>query len=183
MECGAALYFDNETDAAIRGLWQVIEDAGLYSGMLRLNFPPHLTILTCEDQDLPGLRLALREFLAAQPPIQVHFHSLGVFNTLDGIIYLAPTPSLVLLEFHSRLWKIAEPYITNPNPLYRPGAWVPHVTLNMDTPSAQTGAVINTLLAANLPRQGLLTSLFIAEFGADPQIFEELYKARLGTRP
>ena len=180
MECGAALYFDKTTDAAIRGLWQVIEDAGLHSGMLRLNYPPHLTILTCEDSDLPALSLALNDFLANHPPIEISFHSLGVFNSLNGIVYLAPVPSLALLRFHAALWKIAEPFLINPSPLYRPGAWVPHVTLNMDIPSAQTGAVINTLLSANLPRRGLLTSLFVAEFGPDALTFEELHKARLG---
>ncbi len=34
MPCAVTLSFDQETDAAIRGIWQAIEDAGLPSTML-----------------------------------------------------------------------------------------------------------------------------------------------------
>src|SRR5574338_1259790 len=119
MTCGAAHYFDKETDAAIRRLWQVIEDAGLPSKMLSLSYPPHMTILVCENSDLEGMREALGEFISHQPPIEVNFHSLGVFNTSDGVIYLSPVPDQHLIAFHTALWSIMEPYSDQINPLYR----------------------------------------------------------------
>jgi 2'-5' RNA ligase len=181
MPCGAALYFDAETDGAIRGLWQLIEDAGLHSGMLKQNFPPHLTILTCEDSDVDGMRESLQAYIRIHPPVPVHFHSLGVFNTEDGVIYMAPVIDRPLLDFHAELWDLLDPYIEGANPLYRPGAWVPHVTMDIDVPREQVGAVIDRLLRSGLPRQGMLNALFIADFGLDSPRFQELFKERLGA--
>lgn len=182
MTCGAALYFDKETDAAIRRLWQMIEDAGLPSRMLSMAYPPHMTILVCEDSNLEAVRETLSEFIAHQPPIEVEFHSLGVFATPDGVIYLSPVATQHMLAFHEALWAIIEPYSQQPKDLYRPGSWVPHITLDVEVPHDKIGAVIETLLQAELPKKGLLTSLFMAEFLSEPPAFDEVFMQRLGDR-
>ena len=182
MTGGAALYFDKETDAAIRRLWQVIDDAGLPSKMLSLAYPPHMTILVCENSDLEAMREALGEFVAHQPPIELNFHSLGVFNTPDGVIYLAPVTDQHLLAFHSALWTIMEPHSKQVNELYRPGKWVPHITLNVEVPADQIGDVMEALMRVDIPKTGRLTSLFVADFLPEPPAFEELFKQRFGSR-
>lgn len=180
MTCGAALYFDDETDAAIRRLWQVIEDAGLPSRMLSLSYPPHMTIIVCENTNLDGMRDRLNDFLRSQPPLAVSFHSLGVFNTPEGVIYLSPVPTERLLAFHSALWAIMEPYSQQVNILYRPGNWVPHVTLDVEVPEKLVGKVIDALRRVELPKKGYLSSLFVADFIAEAPAFEELYKGSFG---
>src|SRR5512133_1844925 len=98
MPCGAIIYFDAETDAAIRGQWQIIEDAGLPSILPGLNYPPHLTLVACDDMDMNGLRSRLPAFLAENPPMTVQFSGLGIFNTLEPVVYLAVAPSQALLD-------------------------------------------------------------------------------------
>lgn len=181
MPCGSALYFDDETDAAIRGLWQSIEEAGLHSGMYNLNFPPHLSLLVCEDTDMDGVRVSLPPFIALQPPIPIQFHSLGVFYGDSGVIYLAPIADRPLLELHAQLWDLIAPHTQNPSDLYRPGQWVPHVTLDLDVPPEQVGAIVDLLRKAPLPRRGLINAVFIAEFGDQSENFNELFQARLGS--
>lgn len=180
MAGGAALLFDRKTDAAIRGLWQVIEDAGLPSAMLTLNFPPHISVLTHEDSNLPGFRSALADFIRRTPPILLEFHALSVFNTADGVIYLTPTVTRPLLDFHAALWEIIAPHTSQPNPLYRPGLWVPHVTLDLDIAPEQVAPVIAALLRAGLPRSGLIESLVLADFLPDNASLQEMDKFRLG---
>lgn len=181
MGCGAALYFDSGTDAAIRGLWQRIEDAGLPSRMLELNYPPHMSILLCEDTDLNGLSQKLPEFVAMHPPLPVSFHSLGVFAGEDGVIYLAPTVDRTLLDFHAELWKLMEPYTVHSQDYYRPGTWVPHVTLNLNVPLNQLGEVMEVLQRAEYPLHGMVKELFIADFQDYQTGFREQFKARLGS--
>lgn len=180
MTCGAALYFDEQTDAAVRGLWQIIEDAGLPSNMLGLNFPPHMSILVCEDNDVESLRKTLPEFIALHPPLALTFHSLGVFAGGDGVVYLAPTPTRELLQFHAGLWDLIAPHSTNPNPLYSPGMWVPHVTLDLDVPEELVGEVVHVLTLATLPTHGLVREIMIGTFDTETPRFEEFFKARLG---
>ncbi len=181
MACGAALYFDEETDAAVRGLWQAIEDAGLPSSMLQLSYPPHLSILTCENVDVAQARKVLPEFIANHPPLPVTFHSLGMFRGEEAIFFLAPVANRALLDFHAELWNLLTPYLVDPSPLYQPGHWVPHVTIDLNVPPEQVSAVTNWLMQASFPRQGLLKALFIGDFSEAENNFEELYKARLGS--
>jgi hypothetical protein len=182
MNCGAALYFDPQTDAAIRGVWQQIDDAGLPSNMLKFNYPPHMTVLTCEEADIDGLRPLLVDFIASYPPVPVRFHSVATFNAEGGIIYLAPVTDLPLLNLHASLWELISPHTRNSNLLYAPGYWVPHITMNMEVPEEKIGAVMDALLRADLPREGLFTALFIADFMPDSSGLQELFKERLGSR-
>lgn len=201
MTCGAALLFDSQTDAAIRAAWKTIAGNGATaaapppSRMLALDYPPHLSLLICEKLDLPGTRAALLDWLAAQPPLVVDFPALGIFPGDEGVIYLAPTVSRALLDFHAGLWALLAPYIQGPAPLYRPGVWVPHVTLDLELTPTQAAAAIEALNRAGcLPPRGTLATLLVADFtpasgrdvaapasdeGLNPRA-TDLFTARLG---
>jgi 2'-5' RNA ligase len=180
MPCGAALYFDPITDVAIRGLWQTIEDAGQASKMLSMNYPPHLTLMVCEDSHVDALRQILPVFLKNSGPISVDFHSLGVFLNPESVVYLAPTVSEELIDFHRALWEEMRPHLENYSALYQPGNWVPHVTLNLEVPPLQVGQMVNVLLSAHLPRLGVLREFQYSELTDDQPI--ELIKVALEER-
>jgi 2'-5' RNA ligase len=180
MPCGAILYFDDETDAAIRGLWQIIEDAGLPSIMPGLNYPPHMTLLACDGMDLRELRPRLSQFVAENPPTPIQFHGLGFFGEKRKVIHLAVTPTRALLDFHARFHTLAGPYLTGENSFYLPDSWVPHITLDQDFPLETTGAIIDILLRHPLPKDGLLRELVLADFAPEQQGLTEMFKARLG---
>ncbi len=181
MACGAILYFDGETDAAIRGLWQIIEDAGLPSNLPTLNYPPHLTLLACEDMDLSGLRAHLPRFIADNPPMPVQFNGLGYFSKKKLVIYMATTPTRALLDFHAHFQEMAGPFLKGQSLYYLPGNWVPHVTLDQDFPSEATGALVQTLLRRPLPEKGLLKELLLVDFHPEQVGLTEMFKARLGS--
>lgn len=182
MTCEAAFKFDAATDRAIRSLWQAIADAGLPSKMLNLDYLPHLSLMLCEDMAMDGVRRVLPGFLACHAPIELTFPALGVFPGEEGVIYLAPTVSRELLDFHARLWELLEPFATRPNPLYRPGVWVPHVTIDLAVNYEQVGAIIAALsrLDHEIPRHGLANALFVADFSGEEKSARELYVSVLG---
>lgn len=182
MSCGAIFYFDDLTDAAIRGLWQVLDDADVPSEMLTLNYPPHLTLLVCEGfQRIEEYREVIKPFIQRHEPLLLSFHSLGIFATDEGVIYLAPLVNRQLLEFHAELWEITDPFTENENPRYRPEAWVPHITLGYSIPDERIGAAVEALRKVTLPRTGILQGLRIGEFIPGASGFKELFKARLGS--
>ena len=190
MPCGAILYFDGETDAAIRRLWQIIEDAGLPSSMPSLNYPPHLTLVACEDMDLDRLRAQLPAFVASHPPMLVQFSGLGIFNGRIPVIYLTVTVTQALLDLHARFETLAQVHLQGEGLYYRTGAWIPHVTLDQEFPLELTGAITNALLRHPLPKAGLLRELVLVDFATgQPGLMQprpnqpgliELFKSRLG---
>lgn len=180
MPCGAILFFDNETEAAIRGLWQVIEDAGQMCMMPGLNYPPHLTLVVCEDMQFEEVRAQAIPFIAEHPPMPALFNGLGLFNSIEPVLYLAVTADRPLLNFHARFEALVRPYLVGEKEFSRPGAWVPHVTLNQGYPPGTTGAVIEALQRATLPRRGLLKDLVLVDFTAEHAELTEMFRARLG---
>ena len=180
--CGAIVTFDAQTEDALRGLWQAISDAGLPSNMIGMEYPPHMTLLACENFDVEGLRPHLPQFLGEYPPMPVTFSGLGVFDALIPVVYLPVAMSGSLQDFHRAFWRLAEPFVEGANHYYRPDAWFPHVTLNREMPIEQAGAVVDALLRAERPAQGLLVNLVIAAFPDPKSGLVELFKASLGVR-
>ena len=182
MTCGAAFKFDAQTENAIRGLWQAINDAGLPSELLKLKYPPHLSLMLCEDINMDGVRRVLPDYIAHYPPFPLAFPALGVFPGEVGVIYLAPYVSRELLDFHAGLWELLERFTTLPSPLYRPGVWVPHVTLDLDVSREQTGVIVEMLSHLDsLPRVGLANALFVADFPGDDTGVHELFVSEMGN--
>jgi hypothetical protein len=182
--CGAILYFDHETEAAIRGLWQAIDDAGLPSPMLDLNFPPHLTMMVCQEMDLDGLRAALPNYIATHPPMPISFSGIGIFTGPEPVVYLSVTANRALFDLHANFWRVASPFNRGESVYYRPGMWVPHVTLSQGRQDGKTVEVLQALLRARVPQYGLLRDLVIAEFAhsptGNPPGMTERFKSRLG---
>jgi 2'-5' RNA ligase len=161
-------------------LWQALEDAGLPSPMLELGFPPHLTLMVCQDLNLEGLRSRLPEFIASHPPLPVSFTGVGIFNGPYPVVYLSVTLNRALLDLHANFWKTISPYNHGESSYYRPGMWVPHVTLSQGQPVEKTAAAIETLMRSNVPLYGLLRDLVIADFTIARPGLTEQFKARLG---
>jgi hypothetical protein len=178
MPCGAIITFDSQTDAAVRGMWQIIEDAGLPSLMLQRDYPPHLTLAVCEDMDLDRLAPGLPEFIAAFPPLHVDFPGFGVFSAIEPVIYLTVTRSPALTALHSAFWDLVGKYSESLSQYYHPRAWVPHITLDQGMPLSDAGAVIDALLLYPRPEAGLLLDLHIVDFDNGLQ---KNYSARLGS--
>ncbi len=173
MNLGAAFIFDAETENAVRGVWQSIADAGLPSFMLGVDYPPHMTIFGAEATDIPGLRQALQELAAIQPPLPVSFPSLAHFLDEGGsVAYLAPIVNRPLLDLHAAVWRAADPFTKDRPSYYAPGVWVPHVTVAYNTVPEQVGPVAAVLARAK-PLTGFINGIqfgtFIVEGGSQTE--------------
>ncbi len=164
MPFGAAFTFDAETEAAVRGLWQQQEDAGLLSFPPGSGFAPHMTLFLADDGDMDGLRSGLGQLAQNMPPIQVIFLALGVFPAEYGVVFLAPVTNRELVDAHSAAWDAAVPHLTNPYAHYHPGIWVPHVTLAFHLPLEQIGPAAALLASSPWPKTGQITSILFGDF-------------------
>ena len=128
MALAVCLLLDPAADATVRRLWARLEERGVPSlaSHTHGHHVPHLTLAALRRWDL-GAVLAAVTGLPAQPPLRLRLDALGVFRR--SRCWLAPAlgPDLA-----PRQQAVVEAVTATGAELhwhYRPGDWVPHVTL------------------------------------------------------
>jgi 2'-5' RNA ligase len=93
--------------------------------------PPHITLaIFTDDVDAATLAPELSATVAAWTPMRLTFAGFGVFPGEPAVLWLVPTPSAELSDRQARISGLRPTAVVHPR--YRPGAWVPHVTLVED---------------------------------------------------
>jgi len=122
------LLLDERADAAVRGLWRRLEEAGVPTLLTHTHghHVPHLTWAALRTYDLDAVREALGA-LPEQPPLDLHLDAFGAFRRSRCWLAPAVTPELV-----ARQAAVVEAVTATDADLHRhyaPGSWVPHLTL------------------------------------------------------
>ncbi|MEZ5381882.1 MAG: hypothetical protein R2754_08820 [Microthrixaceae bacterium] len=123
------LYFDAETDDAVRRLWEALGRRGLNTRGEDASHP-HLSLVVSDGhqperlrEELAGLNWAVLS--------RMRFAGIGYFED-PGVLFLAASPTVELLELQQqthRIVSVRDPGLVRP--FYRPGSWMPHCTLAM----------------------------------------------------
>jgi 2'-5' RNA ligase len=150
MALALELGLDGAADAAVRGLWEALEQRGVAS--LRSHTPsirPHLTLVVSEDAD--GLRACAGELRSRIGSLPVELVGPGLFAADPAILYLSVAPTAALLDLHARVAAAVADAGVELWPHYLPGEWVPHCTLSMGVARERLGDAIATCLDQPLP--------------------------------
>lgn len=128
MPFAVTLRLDAASAAPVEAMWRALAAAGLHGDSIALGYPPHVTLTIHPDgADAAGLAEAVAHCAAGWDAQPLHVAGFGVFTAPIPVLYLAPvvTPALLL-----RQQAVADTLSGLPcDPHYRPGAWVPHITL------------------------------------------------------
>lgn len=134
-------FFDGEADAAVRGLWRRLEDAGVPSLATRTHgrHRPHVTFALASA--IPQrTRDALRDDLRLLSIPQLWLSTLSAFSANDTVLMLAAVVDTELLAVHSAVHDVLAGKVRQPSAYYLPGSWVPHCTLAQAVDPAQVTA-------------------------------------------
>lgn len=124
MPYAISLRLDTTLARRVEAMWRAA-DAGNPPG--RPAYPPHLTLaLYRDDIRLDRLLSSLSDVVKEWDAVPVSLAALGVFPA-DGVLWAAPVVTAALLDRHTRLHAGLTGLLSHPD--YRPGAWIPHVTL------------------------------------------------------
>lgn len=128
MALALSLLFDDRTEAVVRGLWRRLEEAGIPTLLTHTHgrHVPHLTYASLRSYDLPAVTEALLA-LEDRGPLELYFDALGTFRR--SRCWLAPAASADLVERQATVVRAAESTGAELHRHYRPGAWMPHLTL------------------------------------------------------
>jgi 2'-5' RNA ligase len=127
MPYAVCLFFDAPSSEVIAGYWRRIDS--LY---LRLGAAPHVSLAVLDAVDVPAMETMLGDFASGRNRMTVSMPSMGSFLTGERVIFLAPVATRALLDLHSALYGLLIEQGMAFHPLYAPGNWVPHCTLDME---------------------------------------------------
>ena len=150
---GVILLLDEHAERAVLGLWQALEDAGIPSlaTYTHRRHQPHVTLVVA-DQVVPGGIASRRgEALQLVGP--------AVFGGDGGVLFLTVAPTRRLLEEQAVLEAAAEDVW----PDYRPGVWLPHVTLAAGLTDDQLARGVTVCRGATLPILASVRGVTVAD--------------------
>jgi hypothetical protein len=128
MALAVCLLLDSRAEAAVRALWRRLEAAGVPTLLSHTHgrHVPHLTYAALLSRDLDAVVGSLGA-LPPREPLGLHFDALGTFRR--SRCWLAPA---VTAELVARQEAVVGALTTGGATLhhhYRPGSWLPHLTL------------------------------------------------------
>lgn len=132
------LRLDPTSAVRVERIWRAIADLVGEDHALQLGYGPHLTLTVLPDS-APAKVVEAAVFQAARTwnTLPLVLVGLGVFPGPHPVLWAVPVVTDALLAQHEALHAALGPLPVYPH--YRPGAWVPHVTLTAEgrSPAAQ----------------------------------------------
>jgi hypothetical protein len=156
------LLFDRRSEAAVRGLWDRLEQRGVASLRSHTHgrHVPHVSYAVLRSWDQTAVTAALAE-LRDGPPVELSFDGVGLFRR--GRTWLVAGVSADFVARQSRVVDVVTATGAELHKHYRPGIWLPHCSLAPRVMLAHVpevvGAVLDVLpLRARLDRAALVNS-------------------------
>jgi 2'-5' RNA ligase len=158
------LYFDSQTEHAVRALRGLLLKQGILPTLQRLDDRPHVSLAVLPNADPKLLISVTKEHAAETGLFGFQLSAIGMFPTDQNVLFLSPVRTEQLsnchLEFHRRL---AECGLT-PLPYYLPENWVPHCSVEMNIPDEQFAKAVETCKRQFEPLHGRFEEIGVIEF-------------------
>ena len=140
LEC----YFDAEADAAVRALWQRLEQAGVPSPATHGGHRPHVTFAVAGAIPAAARKDLTTDLTRLALP-RLWLYTLGTFPTAENGLFLGAVTDAELLAVHVAVHDTLAGRVRDPWASYLPGAWVPHCTLAQDVTPDQLATAFTAL--------------------------------------
>ncbi|MEG9295443.1 2'-5' RNA ligase family protein [Mangrovibacillus sp. Mu-81] len=121
--------FDTETERLIKHIWKELREESIsyYIDEVQ-DGRPHLTLASYKELDKKNYIRQMETFYDNKRGYDITFNHIGSFLNYNTL-FLSPTVTEQLLDFHTEHHKHFGTYNTEANKLYEPRQWIPHVTL------------------------------------------------------
>ena len=173
------LYFDPETERAIRGLRAVLARCGVRPVLDELGDRPHISLAVLPRLDVGLLARRLEDLAAVTEPFAVSFGAVGAFPTDAGVLFLSPAASGALLSAHAALHRVMAAVPVHSDPYYLPGNWVRHCTVAQEVEMDAMARAFDACRRSFRPISGVVRELGLVRF----RPIQPLYALALATTP
>lgn len=128
MPLAAALLLDDAAATPVCAMWRALAESGVDDDCLRLGYPPHVTLAVWPDEAPVELLTTAADRSAAEcGAMPAALAGYGVFPGAPAVVWAAPVVTEALLERQAALVAAVPGVPCHEH--FRPGQWLPHVTL------------------------------------------------------
>ncbi|CAN0857406.1 hypothetical protein LINGRAHAP2_LOCUS6743 [Linum grandiflorum] len=158
------LYFDPALENQVLKAWNVLARRQISTQLIEIESRPHITLYSNPFIDPSKLESVIRSFASRQEPLPLSLSTIGSLPSDTNVLFLAPTPSLSLLQFHSQLCDAMKKEGIEIPDEYRPDSWVPYCAVAQDVPKARMADAFCVLRDLKLPVSGYGMDIGVVEF-------------------
>lgn len=170
------VYFDPALENQVLKAWNVLARRQISTQLIEIESRPHLTLFTSPFVDVVKLENVVRNFAAKQEPLPLSLSSIGSLNSDTNVLFLGPTPSLSLLQFHSQLCDAMKKEGIDIGEEHRPDSWIPYCPVAEEVPKSRMAEAFTLLRELKLPVSGYAVEVSLVEY----QPVRELFSFALG---
>jgi 2'-5' RNA ligase len=164
MALAVEAYFDPRAEEAIQALRKEIHAAGIEPTDALAGSRPHLSLAVVETDDERLLGGVIETFARKARHQWVRLAAVSTFASPQGVLFLAPVPTTGLLELHDALHTELLLSGLESRSQYRPGAWIPHCTLELDLSGSRLAVAFEACWRAFTPVEGRLSELAVVAY-------------------
>ncbi|KAF9666414.1 hypothetical protein SADUNF_Sadunf16G0226900 [Salix dunnii] len=165
------LYFDPALENQVLKAWNVLARRQISSQLIEIESRPHITLYSTPFIDPTKLESIIKTFASKQEPLPLSLSTIGCLPNDNNLLFLAPTPSLSLLQFHSQLCDAMKKEGIEISEEYRPDNWIPYCAVAQDVPKARMGESLCVLRDLKLPVAGYAMDIGLVEFSPVREFF------------
>lgn len=159
MPYAVELYFDPQTEQAIRKIRQSLIGLGIPPTLDQLGDRPHISLALIPDLNVSEMSAALRNFSETTGSFPISLRGVDSFPGKEGVIYLAPAITEPLQAAHESLHQLLASLSAQADEYYRPGRWVPHCTIAQNVEQTQIPAILEGSRKKFRPIHGMLQTI------------------------
>ncbi len=159
------LFFNPASDLAVRKLGEWLEKGKIPTIFPTVGSTPHVSLAVFEQYDPDRLHALLKKLACSFPSEPFRFSSTGIFPGKEGVLFLAPMVTTLLLEIHSWLHRVLPRIVEGSWVYYDPDRWVPHCTLSMNLTHRKLARGVERLCRKNFSIKGRYNRIALVEFG------------------
>ncbi|OVA16276.1 hypothetical protein BVC80_8971g38 [Macleaya cordata] len=165
------LYFDPALENQVLKAWNVLARRQISTQLIEIESRPHITLLSSPLLDPAKLQNVIKNFASKQEPLSLSLSTIGSFPHDRNVLFLSPTPSLSLLQFHSQLCDALKKENIEIGEDYLPDSWVPHCSVAQEVPRNRMGEAFCILRDLKLPVSGYAMDIGLVEFSPVRELF------------
>ncbi|XP_050382735.1 uncharacterized protein LOC126799553 [Argentina anserina] len=165
------LYFDPALENQVLKAWNVLARRQISTQLIEIESRPHITLFSSSFVEPAKLESMVKAFAAKQEPLALSFSTIGSFPTDNNVLFLAPTPSVSLLQFQSQLCEAMKKEGVEIGEEYRADCWMPYCAVAQDVPKSRMAEAFCVLRDLKLPVAGYAMDIGLVEFSPVRELF------------
>ena len=164
MQLAVQLDLDPTTSSAIDRISAELEHHDGLETVRQIGDVPHLSLAIYDDFPPAELAAKVAGFAATLTPVPLRLANIGIFTGIRSVLFLGLVVTEPLLALHRECHRILSPFRSRCSEHFRPGAWIPHVTLAMNVTPDTVPACVGAVAANWTPADATLDAVRLIRF-------------------